>query len=405
MIYLIFFIAHFSYLFAEENYNSIFQETLYVQPTPRVQLNFAYDINTDYVATEVVGLDTSGSGTVTQSNGMAQIRTGTTFNSRAVLASIDRLTYRAGQGLVGVFSAIYGTPDSNNLQVVGIGDFIDGFYFGYNGTTFSVLYRTNSTSIWFDQSNWNVDPMDGTGPSGITLNPLVGNVYKIQYHWLGFDQVKCYVANPETGEFILVHTLNFLNSITEPILSNGSAKLLAANINLGGNADITLQTACMMGSVQGKRSIANNSRFSLYSTGSTSLTNIRNIFTILNDFYYPHGTSNVNQTMIYPDLLTFYNSSTTNDFVIYLIVNANGINPTTVLSNNSVVLYSSSAATLTSGKTILALPVPRGQESYIVNLSDLDIRLAPGQTLSIAVQRIGSGNTTAHASLSWTEGL
>ena len=43
--------------------------------------------------------------------------------------------------------------------------------------------------------------MDGTGPSKQTLDPEFGNVFKIQYQWLGFGAIIFSIENSVTGDF------------------------------------------------------------------------------------------------------------------------------------------------------------------------------------------------------------
>lgn len=72
-----------------------------------------------------------------------------------------------------------------DTQLMGVGDDLDGFFFGYNGSSFGILRRQNGTDNWIPQSAWNNDTFDGNGRSGVALNATQGNVYSIQYQWLG----------------------------------------------------------------------------------------------------------------------------------------------------------------------------------------------------------------------------
>ncbi len=398
------------------NYNntqSIFNQSLYVQPTPVVQLQFPYEIDTDYVTTGITGLSTTGGGTVTQGTGMAFINTTTTSGSTAVLASNARLTYKPGQGLSAVFSALFDSPDANNNQYIGMGNARDGFFFGYNGTSFGILYRTtisgSTVDTWIAQGSWNGD----FASSGISLNPQNGNVYRIQYHWLGFGVVKFFIGNPNDGTWILVHSLRFLNGVvdgTAPMITNGSMRLIAVSNNTGTTAQaVSLKTSSMMGAVQGKSSIMNNTRYC--ATGNQIVTIlapfIENLLTIQNSLTFPTTGGMSNQTMIYPDVLVVQNRSTQTT-VLYLILNATPATALTYTSvnSNSVVVSSSTDTTVTGGNTLLSviIGITTPQPTYI-NLADMGIRLEPGDTLTVGYSRLAAGGASAFdASLSWTEG-
>ena len=62
------------------------------------------------------------------------------------------------------------------------------------------------------QANWNGDKLDGTGPSGITLDPSKAQILWLDFEWLGVGSVRCgFVIN---GQFIICHTFTNANEIT-----------------------------------------------------------------------------------------------------------------------------------------------------------------------------------------------
>lgn len=109
--------------------------------TPVFQTDAVYGVNSGQVLAR-----TSGSGTATTSDSEFVCTTGTTIYSQGVLLGRKRLRYRAGQGVVGRFTARYSAPVAYNYQLVGIGHAEDGVYFGYGNTNdltdtqFGILY-------------------------------------------------------------------------------------------------------------------------------------------------------------------------------------------------------------------------------------------------------------------------
>jgi hypothetical protein len=89
------------------------------------------------------------SGTVTSSNNLFQVSTGTTQFGYGVFESRKRLRYRPGQGLICRFTGLFSAPVANSYQIIGIGHAEDGFYFGYGNTnnlsdtSFGILYVRN----------------------------------------------------------------------------------------------------------------------------------------------------------------------------------------------------------------------------------------------------------------------
>lgn len=109
--------------------------------TPIFQTDAVYGINSGK-ATSV----TSGSGSVTGDNNLFTCSTGTTIYSQGILLGRKRLRYRAGQGVVGRFTALYSAPVANSYAIAGFGTASDGVYFGYGNTNnlsdtrFGILY-------------------------------------------------------------------------------------------------------------------------------------------------------------------------------------------------------------------------------------------------------------------------
>lgn len=76
----------------------------------------------------------------------------------------------------------------------GVFDVNNGMFFELNGTTARVVVRSKATGSIVDtavaQSAWNIDKMDGTGVSGLTLDFAKQNIYVIDYQWLGSGRVR-----------------------------------------------------------------------------------------------------------------------------------------------------------------------------------------------------------------------
>lgn len=105
--------------------------------TPIFQSDAVYGVNPSEEITSTDGT----SGTATAAANMFSVGTGATTAGRfGALQSRKRLRYRAGQGIVSRFTMLFGTPQTNNIQVVGIGTGESTLAFGYNGTSFGILH-------------------------------------------------------------------------------------------------------------------------------------------------------------------------------------------------------------------------------------------------------------------------
>lgn len=72
--------------------------------------------------------------------------------------------------------------------------------FGVNSTNVFVVIRRGGTDTTIPQSSWNVDRLDGTGPSGATLNLSKGNIFQIVFTWYGYGVIefRVVIPNPST---------------------------------------------------------------------------------------------------------------------------------------------------------------------------------------------------------------
>lgn len=116
--------------------------------TPIFQVDAVYGINSnEIVATTGLAYDPGpapgdNTGLNTGTGNLFKCSTGATAYSFAAIQSRKRLRYRAGQGVVGRFTAMYSTPVASSILVAGVGTGESGYYFGYNGTSFGILHST-----------------------------------------------------------------------------------------------------------------------------------------------------------------------------------------------------------------------------------------------------------------------
>jgi hypothetical protein len=85
-------------------------------------------------------------------------------------------------------------PAVGHVKELGYYDDRNGIFFRRNGLDLEVVRRTFVSGVAVDnpvlQSAWNIDTMDGLGPSGITLDTTKSNIYVIDLEWLGVGRVR-----------------------------------------------------------------------------------------------------------------------------------------------------------------------------------------------------------------------
>ncbi|GAA0117280.1 hypothetical protein [Clostridium senegalense] len=363
--------------------------------TPMAGWTFNYNINSDYIITT-----TANGGTATQGDSMAILSTSTANNGSSKIATRKVLRYSPGLGGLARFAAVFTTGVTNSQQIIGLGDDTDGFYFGYNGTDFSILRIQNGTSNWISQANWNVDKMNGTGPSGMTLDPTKGNVYTIQFQWLGFGVINYYVTSTTTGQPVLVHRIQYPNTAIVPSVYNPSFPLTAKVVNSGNTSNVVLKTTSAMAFCEGDGySQAIITRNSAANSVSLSTPTNQNGLTILNTSTF---ASKVNRTRI---RLDFVSTSVQGERAVLfkLVRNATfgtTLSYTPINANTSVIQYSTTQTSATGGIQIFSFESPVNSGSQLF-LNSLNITLAPGETLTLQVT--SSNSTQLDCSFSWEE--
>lgn len=119
--------------------------------------------------------------------------------------------------------------------------------------TFSQVQDSQAQNTTFiASSSFNIDKLDGTGPSGMTLDTTKGNVYEVQYQYLGFGNATFSVEDPETGFLVPFHMIKNANVRTTPVLKNPNTSVLATSANIGGTTNTTLKTVSMGAYTEGQ---------------------------------------------------------------------------------------------------------------------------------------------------------
>ena len=137
-------------------------------------------------------------------------------------------------------------PTGSQVVRWGVYDDQNGLFFGQNvANGIFVAIRRAGVDTIIPQTSWNVDPLDGTGPSGATLSLSKGNIFQIVFTWYGYGVIEFRVVIPDpttlAQEVITVHRFSPTGetSLADPNLpvraeiSNGGTAT-ALNLFVGG---------------------------------------------------------------------------------------------------------------------------------------------------------------------------
>ena len=111
-------------------------------------------------------------------------------------------------GRIGFYSNNPNYNPSNNTTPY------NGLYFQYDGTGLSVNLANQGSITSYGQNFWNIDPMNGSGSSGITLNFSKAQLFVIDLEWLSVGRIRFgfYVY----GQIVYCHEITNINALLAP---------------------------------------------------------------------------------------------------------------------------------------------------------------------------------------------
>ncbi len=380
---------------------SAFGELSTINPVPVIQVNFVYNNNTNLVTTT-----TASGGTATNASQLLVLTSGTTNGGSAICKSVHILPYRSGQGALARFTASFTTGVANTTQIAGIGNAVNGFFFGYNGTQFGILHRNNSVDTWIAQTSWNQDLMTGgaalSNPSGQLLDPTKGNVFQVKYQYLGFGAISFYIENSNTGLFQVVHIIKYSNLNTATNLQNPSLTLYWQALCTSGGVSVVVKAGSGAAFIEGIQKFL-GPRYGL-DNNKASITTLTNIITLKNVATF-NSITNFSQIRIRNVSVSCANGGTAAVTNLQVILNTTlGGTPsyTSVDATNSITQSDVAGTTITGGIIKFNSAISSTTNAFF-DVTDLDLYLNPGDTLTFAAK--ASSATTISVAVTWVEDI
>lgn len=182
-----------------------------------------------------------GAATFNTNQGLVDLSVTTTSGSKVYRETTKVFAYLPGKSLLVMTTFVMNAAKSNLRQRVGYFGDSNGMYLeldGAGGNVLSFVKRSSVSGSVVDtsvtQANWNYDKMDGTGPSGLTLDITKAQILWMDFEWLGVGTVRLgFVIN---GKFILCHQFNHANIITSTYITTASLPLRYEIENTGTTA-------------------------------------------------------------------------------------------------------------------------------------------------------------------------
>ncbi len=366
--------------------------------------------------------------------------TGTYGTSKAILSGTgigyymtqtrNYCVYQPGKSLLFMASAKLDPENTNFITRLGYFDsefntdltkptVNNGLYFEISAGVCSIHVKNNTNTTYL-QSEWNIDKMDGSGPSGLDLDFTKTQLFVIDMEWLGVGRIR--YGFYAYGQIRYCHQVTNINVLIEPYTNTINLPISHQIIcNTAGETGSMTQICSTVISEGGYNpigrpfTVSNNDSTVEVSISETPLIAIRG------------GGVNYYHQNIVPTGISIIDTSTNNNLLYRLRIYLAGDSPssnntasfTTFDSARSVVQYSSGTNIVgtgtfqTSNSIILDQGYFYGRGTIAFNslsnvfsslllqvTSDIDLT---SDILVLTAEKIGTSTTPVLATISWQE--
>ena len=414
-----------------------FGELSVASNTPLAQTDFVYGINTVITSNVTSGSNAS----VTATNGLLSLVANAAAGASMVMFKPKKFVkYRGGEStltrITGAFTS--GAP-TNSIQFVGTGFLepssnviLDGMGFGYQGSSFGIFWFRNSSTTFIPQASWNLDTMQGTGKSGITLDPTKLNIFELKFQYLGGGNLFFYVLSSITGRWVHVHMIQNAGTLVTPVFRDPTmhAMWYSNCYAVGNNTPVTVQGASCGQFLEGQRRFLGPKGAYAYIPTAAVTNNTNTLMFALRNALYFNGIANRSQAHIRsisfggngtgtgsnqpngvialtlirnptsggPTVFAPYNGSLGTDF--------NGISGSNVFGQSSISSNILQLTSITGGNTGFTHVVSIGGQSGPIDMTDYEIVLNPGDTLCFTANVVtAAGTCYIGSSAFWVEDI
>lgn len=360
---------------------------------------------------------TSGSGTATfnSNEGLIDLDINGNLNSEVIRETNRVFAYQPGKSLLVLNTFTLETAKDGLRQRIGYFGVQNGCYLQMSGSQVHFVERSSvsgtTTETEVSQSLWNVDKMDGRGPSGVTLDFTKSQILWQDFEWLGVGSVRCgFVVN---GELYTCHVFHHANLVPKTYITTACLPIRYEIKNVAATGTSSkLKQICS--------SVISEGGYELRGSGQSSRPNIANPYTLgLSNTYYPVVSIRLRSSRI--DSIAVPTSiglmaKESGNYGYWVVTGGSTSGGTWVSSSvSSSVEYNLTATSFQTGSIVQAgFFAQTNQAGAGVSLTDGDVfkyqLTRNGLTstpqefiLCVAVDAVTGGGNTIWRSISWEE--
>jgi hypothetical protein len=313
-----------------------------------------------------------------------------------------------------IYNGPTGTTNIDYVARLGYFDDTNGLFFGYDSQNgISVNLRKNGTETTVYQSDWNVDKMDGTGQSSLSLDFTKTQLFVIDFEWLGVGRIR--FGFYAFGKIYYCHQVTNVNTLTEPYMQTANLPIRyeLQGYNALQATPATLVEICATAISEGGYNPIGRPFSASNSSTAISLTNTTETLALairINPIYkntgvVPTGISVISDTqnIVLYRMRLYLNPASPGSLLF------NSVNPNSIVQ--SATTFSSGTLSTTNSIIIDESYFAGKQTTTFSNLGSVFTNLVQltmditgvSDILGITCQRITGGSTGVYATINWQE--
>lgn len=357
----------------------------------------------------------SGTGVITHLAPEPQIQLSTGGTASGASAKRQTHTYfmyfPGNSQLINMSFCFTSNGDTNVTRRIGYYDNSNGAFLELANSTKNVVIRSFVSGSVVEnriaQSSWNMDKLDGTGPSGITLDLTKQQILLIDFQWLGAGRVR--FGFDFGGNIVYCHQFNHANVIATTYSQRGALPLAIEILNTGvASAAKQVKYSCVSLLTEGFPETLQEIPFS--ASNGSSLVTVSARRPVLSIRCKTTFNSQTFRGHLHPVIASAFATGNSGFFELVYNGTLTGASFADVDTTNSAAQFDTAATAISGGIILQSGFVPVGFKSDASTAAGLSGPLvvtnnAAGTTsdiLSIVCTPIG-GPLTTTSSLGWIE--
>ena len=276
----------------------------------------------------------------------------------------------------------------------------------FAGTMTEIQTGVAHTEHWTYQADFNLDTLDGQGPSGVTIDATKLNVFQIDFRWLGAGEIRFAIENPLNGDLIFFHHIHYTNLNTTVHLDNPTLKVGYVAYSTGGTGtDVVVRGASIMGGIQGNIFFNTVTRSfpAERNSGMNSAGTIYHLLSVHNRLILNNKINT--RELILSQISSGAVTAASTPVTMYLYFNQDIVGGHThvpIDESWSSAYYSTNETTITQTVPPAFTFILQPGSTETIDLSPLRIVIPPNNHITVAIKAAGVISNAA-ATLTWIE--